>query len=99
MPNALSPIQRQSGLRQLRMNLLPSIFIWGGVGIGWGLKMAYEGNGLGIVLLIAALVFGWIFARLNINRMRSNEWREVREVLTAFLAGYRTGAFKEKTKS
>jgi len=99
MPNALPPIQRQSGLRQLRMNLLPSIVVWGGAGIGWGLKMANDGNVLGIVLIIASLVLWLLFTRLTINRMQSNEWREVREVLTAFLVGYQTGAFKEKTKS
>ena len=99
MPNALQPIQRQSGLRQLRMNLLPIIFVWSGAGIGWGSKIAGDGDPFGIVLIVASLVLGWLFTRLTINRMQSNEWREVREVLTAFLVGFQTGAFKEKGKA
>ena len=99
MPNALPPIQRQSGLRQLRMNLLPMLLVWGGAGIGWGLKLITDGNNLGIALIAVSLGLGWLFTKLTVNRMQSNEWREVREVLTAFLAGYQMGAFKEKVKS
>jgi hypothetical protein len=100
MPNALQPIQRQSGLRQLRMNLLPTLLVWGFAGIGWGVKIANDGNMLGGRALSAgALVLGGLFIKTTISSMQSNEWREAREVLTAFLVGYQTGAFKEKIKS
>jgi hypothetical protein len=96
MPNALQPIQRQSGLRQLRMNLLPVIVVWGSAGFCWGVKMINDG---GIALIVGSLVLGGLFIITTIKSMQSNEWREVREVLTAFLVGYQTGAFKEKIKS
>jgi hypothetical protein len=100
MSNVLQPIQRQSGLRQLRMNLLPTLLVWGFAGIGWGVKIANDGNMLGGIALIAgAVVLSGLLIILTFNRMQSNEQREVREVLTAFLVGYQTGAFKEKIKS
>jgi hypothetical protein len=37
MPNAAQVIQRQSSLRQLRMNMTLPILIWLCVGVGWGI--------------------------------------------------------------
>jgi uncharacterized membrane protein YbaN (DUF454 family) len=99
MPSVLPPIQRQSGLRQLRINLLPSLFIWLGVGLGWGRwTVANNATTEGVVLIVTSTVLFFLITAITFNRARSNEWREVREVLTAFLAGYRTGIFREKNK-
>jgi hypothetical protein len=95
MPNALQPIQRQSGLRQLRMNLLPVIVVWVLAGVFWGFKMNNEG---GIALIVGSIGLGVLFIITTTKSMESNEWREVREVLTAFLVGYQTGAFKDSTE-
>jgi zinc transporter ZupT len=97
--NILSPIQRQSSLRQLRMNLLPSLFIWLGAGLGWGVRELLSNDLIwGVILIVISTVFFWGMITNIIDRMRSNDWREVREVLTAFLAGYKIGAFQHKEK-
>ena len=99
MPNVLPPIQRQSSLRQLRMNLLPSLLIWFGVGLGWGVRELVSNDFMwGIALIAISIVLFLVITTTTINRMKSNDWREVREVLTAFLAGYETGAFQNKEK-
>lgn len=100
MPSTLPALKRQSGLRQLRINLLPSLVIWCGVGVGWGIRywLSHEA-GIGIGLIVSSVVLSVVFMLVTINRARSNERREVREVLTAFLAGYKSDAFeKEKRK-
>ena len=97
IPNAASLIQRQSSLRQLRINLLPAYFIWLATGISWGgwcIKTSSRVLGwelIGISILLFALIAG-----ITIERAISNERREVREVLTAFESGYRTGLFGKK---
>ncbi|HSB01667.1 MAG TPA: hypothetical protein VLE49_13535 [Anaerolineales bacterium] len=99
MPSVLPPIQRQSSLRQLRMNLLPSLLIWFGAGLGWGIRELLSNDFLwGITLMVVSAVLFFAVTATTVNRMRSNDWREVREVLTAFLAGYETGAFENKEK-
>lgn len=101
MPNATQMIQRQSGLRQLRMNLLASFVVWFFTGIGWGIwNVANQVVGWGIALIVVSCLLLFVVASVTVDRMRSNEWREVREVLTAFLAGYKTGRFnREKAKA
>ncbi len=94
MPNAALVIQRQSALRQLRMNLIFPMLIWFGAGLGWGIWCFY--NNLlvwGIVLIALSIALVILTLSMIINRMNSNEYREVREVLAAFLAGYTTGMF------
>ncbi len=100
MPSTLPALKRQSSLRQLRINLLPSLVIWCGAGIGWGIRywLNHEA-GMGIGLIATSVVLSTAFMVITINRARSNERREVREVLTAFVAGYKSGIFdKEKRK-
>jgi hypothetical protein len=98
MPAVLPTIQRQSGLRQLRVNLLPSILIWAFAGYFWGIQYL-PGNavlrfwGTLIYIFVSVLIIA-----ITIERARSNEKREVREVLTAFVAGYQAGTFREKGK-
>jgi hypothetical protein len=95
VPHLASAIQRQSGLRQLRLNLIPVIFIWIVVGICWGIRISFSNDILsGSILLVGSLVFGILLIRILINRMNSHERREVREVLTAFIAGCQSGTFK-----
>ncbi len=99
MPNASQTIQRQSGLRQLRMNMLPSAIIWFAAGIGWGWSMINNGiQQWGIALIIFSPVFLILFFLVTINRMKSNDQRETRETLSAFLAGYKAGLFKNQNR-
>jgi hypothetical protein len=99
MPSAAPALKRQSSLRQLRINLLPSLLIWCCAGIGWGV-WSWVNNEIvgGISLIAVAVAFCASFLVITINRARSNERREVREVLTAFLAGYKTGAFDDRKR-
>jgi hypothetical protein len=52
----------------------------------------------GISLITGSTILFFAVIAATVDRMRSNDWREVREVLTAFLAGYETGAFENKEK-
>ena len=63
MPNAFQTIQRQSGLRQLRMNMLPSTLIWILAGIGWGWRIINDGmRQWGIKLISFRQFFGYYFS-------------------------------------
>lgn len=100
MPNAFQTIQRQSGLRQLRMNMLPSTIIWFVAGIAWGWDIINNGvRQWGITLIIISSVFWTSFFIVTINRMKSNDQRETRETLSAFLAGYKAGLFDKVKRS
>ncbi len=99
MPGLAQTIQRQSSLRQLRMNLIPSITIWAIAGVMWGLRLIASVPAWGYALAIGSAIAWLLIVGTIVNRMNSNERREVREVLTAFLAGFKKGAFKEKKGS
>lgn len=99
VPGVLPSIQRQSSLRQLRISLVPTLFVWLLVGIEWGIQNLLRGSllfGSIIIVLSISLFIGIVI--MTANRARSNEWREVREVLTAFGAGYKASQGKEKTR-
>ena len=99
MPNCAQLIQRQIGLRQLRMNLAFPMIIWFIAGLGWGIHQICNGDHFWGVILVAVSVSLVIPVFIMIiNRMDSNERREVREVLSAFLAGYRMGLFDKVNK-
>jgi hypothetical protein len=99
MPNALPSFQRQSGLRQLRMNIIPSLCIWLVAGMGWGIWGLINNQLVwGSALIVVSIGLFWWMATTTIDRMNHNQKRAVREVMTAFLAGYVTGAFKGKGK-
>jgi len=95
MPRAVPVIQRQSGLRQLRMSLLPVIWIWCAIVCFWP---PAEGSRpwwwIGVIVLV-----GFTLTMVTRNRMKANERREVREVLTALVAGSATGTFDPEGKS
>lgn len=92
MPNILPLIQRQSSLRQLRISLMPGLFIWFLAGIVWGIQeIAKNAVSEGVAIVITSSFLFVIITMMTVNRARSNEWREVREVLTAFGAGYKKG--------
>jgi uncharacterized membrane protein YfcA len=95
MPNEIQGIQRQSSLRQLRMNLLPSIVIWIFAGLGWGWRIfkSFSEN-WGILLIATSIILGTATFMITINRMKNNDEREIRETLVAFLIGFKTGLFK-----
>ena len=100
IPGALPSIQRQSSLRQLRISLVPTLFIWLLVGIVWGTQIILDRSLLfGSVIIVLSIVMFIAVVMMTINRARSNEWREVREVrevLTAFGASYREGEAKRE---
>jgi hypothetical protein len=97
VPHFSSLIQRQSGLRQLRLNLIPVFIIWIVVGVCWGIRITFSNDVLwGSILIVGSIVIGYSIIRTLLNRMNSHERREVREVLTAFIAGCHSGLFKKK---
>ncbi|MCP4368794.1 MAG: hypothetical protein GY797_11880 [Deltaproteobacteria bacterium] len=99
MPGLAQTIQRQSSLRQLRMNLLPAVTIWAVAGIAWGIYLVnVQVSGWGYGLIVGTLILWVPIVRSISNRMNRNEKRETREVLTAFLAGYKKGLFKQTEK-
>src|SRR5207247_526158 len=87
-------IERQNGLRQLRMNIIVPVAIWCMAILLWGIHAMRNGPiPWGIVMIVGAVALPYPVIRVILNRMSSNEEREVREVLTAFLAGHKTGLF------
>ena len=99
MQNCSELIQRQIGLRQLRMNMTFPIIIWFGVGIAWGIHNIINRDlfwGISLIVVSVSLVIPTFL--MIVNRMDSNERREVREVLVAFLAGYKAGMFDKSEK-
>lgn len=100
MPDETPGIQRQSSLRQLRMNMLPSIIVWAFAGIGWGWKICSDQSELwGIGLIVFSIACGIVIFRIMLDRMQNNDEREVRETIAAFLVGHKTGLFKTKSKT
>jgi hypothetical protein len=100
VPSALPFIQRQSSLRQLRISLVPTLFVWLIVGVVWGAQTIFNNSLLAGLLIIAlSIIIYVVIALMTRNRAKSNEWREVREVLTAFAAGYKESQAREKTKA
>ena len=100
MPNALRSIERQNSLRQLRVNIVPSILIWACAGIGWGWRISSQGMTLwGTILIIVSLISSLSLLAITLNRMQNNDQREIRETLTAFLAGYKIGLFDKHKHS
>lgn len=94
MQNCSQLIQRQSGLGQLRMKMTFPIVIWFSVGVAWGIHNIANGDrfwGIALIAVSTSFVLHAFF--LIVNRMDNNERREVREILTAFLAGHKAGLF------
>jgi hypothetical protein len=99
MPSCAQLIQRQIGLRQLRMNMTFPIIIWFGVGVACGIhSIADRDLFWGITLIVASISLVIPTFLMIVNRMDSNERREVREVLAAFLVGYKAGLFDKPEK-
>ena len=99
MQNCAQLIQRQSGLRQLRMNMTFPIFIWFSAGVAWGIYHIRNRElfwGITLIVISISLVIPTFL--MIVNRMDSNERREVREVLAAFLIGYKAGMFDKAEK-
>jgi hypothetical protein len=97
MPGVGQQIQRQTSLRELRMNLFPAATIWLGAGVGWGIRLLVDGLvAWGCALIVGSALLWFLIVRTLYNRMKRNEQRETREVLTAFWAGYRNGLFERK---
>lgn len=110
MPRAGASGLREGAYRQLRMNLIGSIMIWELAGILWGVIMLFQpdfifenfGNNISIdhYWWIGLIVFSVLFGSLLINTfqklMDKHEQREVREILTSFLAGYEAGIFDKR---
>ncbi|HSS21215.1 MAG TPA: hypothetical protein VLL54_14170 [Pyrinomonadaceae bacterium] len=92
-------IQRQIGLRQLRMNMTFPIVIWFAVGIAWGIhNIANKSLFWGMTLIVVSTSLVIPTFLMIVNRMDSNERREVRETLTAFLVGHKAGMFDKSEK-
>lgn len=96
MPGLAQRVQRQSSIRQLRMNLIPAITIWSIAGVAWGVGIITDNPFWGYTLITGSVILWFPVVGTVVNRMDRNERREVREVLTAFLAGYKKGLFREK---
>ena len=75
------------------------ILIWFAAGIAWGIyEIANSEPFWGISLLIVSALLVLPTFLMIVNRMDSNERREVREVLSAFLVGYKAGMFDKRDK-
>jgi hypothetical protein len=99
VPNVLPFLQRQSSLRQLRISLIPTLFIWLLVGIIWGIQNIMDSYVIiGSITIVSSILMFIAITLITINRARSNEWREVREVLTAFSASHRKSQVNDKTE-
>jgi hypothetical protein len=112
LPRAAASGLREGAYRQLRMNLIGSIVIWGLAGILWGLMLLsqagtiYTVNEMSIVipkewsisLIIVSVLMPLFLVSNLLTMMDKHERREVREILTTFLAGYRTGVFDRREK-
>ena len=99
MPSCAQLVIRQSGLRQLRMNIMFPVLIWFVAGLTWGINQSYSGSRFwGVALILASLLSVPPTLISVMNRMDSNEQREVREVLSAFLIGYKAGLFDSPNK-
>jgi len=112
MPRAGVSGFREGAYRQLRMNLIGSIVIWGLAGILWGLTLLFQANNayqinensvfIGkewawILITVSIVIPPYLISNLR-KLMDKHEQREVREVLTAFLAGFKTGIFDSREK-
>ena len=89
-PEVAEILVREISIRQLRLNLLHTVTVWALAGIGWGIRLI--NNQIlewGMVLLTVSILAWYPLCQSLINRMRSNEEREVREVLSAFLVTYK----------
>jgi len=97
MPGILSLVQRQSSLRQLRINLILPLVIWLAVGVTWGVQSLLNQAAVdGLIKIVVSLILFIPILIITINRAMSNEWREVREVLTAFVANASLGDTPEE---
>jgi hypothetical protein len=100
MPNAADFVNRQSSIRQLRLNLIPAVALWLIAGILWGANLlSGPDRGSGIFIIIGSIILAILIVYTLVNRMNKNEEREAREVQTAFLAGYHTGLFNKAKKT
>jgi len=89
-PEVTEIMVRETSMRQLRLNLLHTVTVWALASVGWGTKLLSNHLfGWGIILLIIPVLAWYPLCQSLINRMRSNEEREVREVLSAFLATFK----------
>lgn len=112
MPKAAASGIREGAYRQLRMNLIGAVVILGFAGVIWGFELIHNPDVIsqitGIDILISS-VYAWvlivgsiglsIFFVVVLKRlMDRHEQREVREILTSFLAGYKSGVFDKRVK-
>jgi hypothetical protein len=102
MPNIGSFIHRQIAIRQLRMNLFIPLVIWIINGFIFGvvaIRQWPESNRFwGIILIVFLILFTPVIMKNLKDRMDSNEEREVREVISAFLAGFHSNSLKKIAK-
>jgi hypothetical protein len=109
MLRAAAAGSREGAYRQLRMNLVGATAIWSAAGILWSvILLLHEGNiylnneititlaiGWPILLLVLSIVAPFYLVRVLVKMMDLHEQREVREVLTSFLSGYKAGIIKK----
>jgi hypothetical protein len=112
MPKAAANGLREGAYRQLRMNLIGAVVILGFAGVHWGQTLLRDpnvivlstgqsvpvGNTGAWILLVFSISFSIFFVVVLKRLMDRHEQREVREILTTFLAGYKTGIFHKQTK-
>jgi hypothetical protein len=80
-PEIIPIIQRQSGLRQLRINLLPIYFIFLIEGIIICTIKLVDQKLMLVGAIILLMIIFIVLLTITVERARSNERREVREVL------------------
>lgn len=96
MPSSAQHIERQRNIALFRRNLISPLIIWGITGIVWGINEVLLGIvGWGWVFIVISLILSWVSTVSTVKRMHHGVRVEIRETLSAFLAGYKLGVFSK----
>lgn len=112
MPKAATSGIREGAYRQLRMNLIGAVVILGFAGVLWGGVLLHHPDFIfqmtrEDILIDSMAAWGLIIGSISLSSflvvvlkrlMDRHEQREVREILTSFLAGYKAGVFNKQVK-
>jgi hypothetical protein len=95
LPHAAADASRQNDLMRLRENMVvPLITLWA-VSLGFAWSEGRHDRMAGLAVAVTSTLAFFVAARWLVGRASDNRRREVREVCTAFVVGYRLGMFEK----